>query len=179
MSGIKVVQDNFGSTRVWFCGGFEVLRPSTKEALQNTSITIHGQVTRVEDDKIVSYPVGAFHCTLCNNWVNINEEEHAYAVRTCSAGLHYSSLLCESCTDVFDINGVRCAALCSDEWVALYRLGMSRASAKQCARKWRRNVVKRKEKRTMARHVSLVLARCVSNVQANDIFNMIMSFALA
>lgn len=179
MSGIKVVQDNFGSTRVWFCGGFEVLRPSTKEALQNTNITIHGQVTRLEDSKIVSYPVGIFHCTICNNWVNINEEERAYAVRTCSSGLYYPSLLCENCTNVFDINGVRCAALCSDEWVDLYRVGMSRAMTKQCAMKWRRHVVKCKERRTLARNVGLVLVRSVSNVQTNDIFNMIMSFALA
>lgn len=178
MSGIKIVHYDCDTTRVWFYGGFEVLRPSTREALQKTDIHITGQVTCLEDGNIVSYPVGRFYCNICSTWVDIDEDEHAYAVRI-RPGLCYPSLVCEECTDdpMFDVNGARCAALCSDEWVGLYRYRMSRALAKQYVRKWRHNLSHRKERRTVARNASLVLARCLPDVNSNDVFKLIMSFA--
>lgn len=178
MSGVKIVRDDSSSTRVWFCGGFEILRPSTREAVQNTNITISSQVTLLEDGSIVSYPVGRFFCMMCEHWVNIDEHEHAHAARTC-LGLCYPSLVCADCLSapLFNGFGVQFAPLCSDECAQLYRVRMARASAKRYGNIWRKTITQRKERRMIARELSLVLMRHIPNIQVNYILTHIMSFA--
>jgi hypothetical protein len=146
--------------KVLFAGGYQCAVPSVVEAIANTEIEIEGIAGVVAHQYSTRiYPRGRFCCGNCGERKEMDNNNHACAVRSYlgACDLVCNKLVCEDCLQSDDFpEGCRVAALAHEDFYMLMRFKAMKVVPKKYIKRWFQTAKVRKERREFALNSSLV-----------------------
>lgn len=167
----------------FFGTAYKTTRLSVVDAFNKSTIIVDGiDSCWMQEGKIKTMPKGVLFCAHCNSLKHFDAFHRVFSVRNGFDGgeLLIDGLICHECfasEEIQNIEEARFAELCHEDAAWELKLKAKECQktryAEKCVKKWRKFVELRKERRQLARDISLVFARKLDNCNPTPILDVV------